>query len=152
MSGGDMILLIIAIFALYYLINGTSCTNINEGFCGSCPDTDACPDGFGCNVHNTAMYTMGSYDYCNSKGNLCKNNMGITCDPNNKGNDNTSDCAKGIYKNPNQPISMFALCTIPGMGGTQKCKDYFKKLCTSSTMQNNPICDTYKLFYPDPKI
>ena len=34
MSGGDLILLIIAIFALYYLLTGTSCNNTKEGFAG----------------------------------------------------------------------------------------------------------------------
>ncbi len=38
-GGGDLILLLIAIFAMYYLLSNISCSNINEGF--------KCPTGIG---------------------------------------------------------------------------------------------------------
>jgi hypothetical protein len=42
MSGGDIILLIIALFAMYYLVNNISCSNINEGFQYECTSTLQC--------------------------------------------------------------------------------------------------------------
>ncbi len=43
-GGGDIILLLIAIFAMYYLLSNISCSNINEGFQGSCTNDNDCTD------------------------------------------------------------------------------------------------------------
>jgi hypothetical protein len=75
MSGGDLILLLIAIFAMYYLLSNISCSNINEGFqqCGDIYNGE-CDCGDGKAGSNCAVCLNGKCSQQLKNGAECWNN------------------------------------------------------------------------------